>query len=513
MSTIIPPPPPKSTDSSQSNWAVFLNWIQILWQWVIAIGSSVGASLVGFLQVGTGAVLRTVQSKLQEPISVLDFGAKGGSVDDTNAFQLAINAARSGVEGGEVIVPWNAAGYTISGTVTLAGPVKLRGVGAKSGVIINVPGTTGSTFIMTGTFSEIENLAIAGAGQGNTTTAIELRATLTRVSSCSITFFGQGVWSPSGYATSECNMFNNRIARCGYGFVSNGGSINSKIDQCTFTSCDGAVIVVRNISWPTEGFTINNTLMYSCGNEGQGKPAIAITSDFFWMRNSMVDLSAAGALTITASKFAMIEGSYFSSNASTVSSCITIVGDCSTGQIINCQTHDSKGWGIQFTGVSSVITNGFAISNWSARLNPTGDLLVDGGKNITVEGANLLSVDGSSNTVYLLNNNGTNPSLYMSHANTAGGIYRGVAASTLLLKDCPGKPTQLSGTATIAAASTSVTIAHGLYQLAGVSTSVAVQATSSTVEAIGGNTAGANITLARAGVTGALTVNYAVATF
>lgn len=68
----------------------------------------------GFIQAGTGAVQRTVESKLQDVVSVKDFGAVGdGVADDTTAIQAASDATP---RGGTLLFDCNKR-YLLSSTV------------------------------------------------------------------------------------------------------------------------------------------------------------------------------------------------------------------------------------------------------------------------------------------------------------------------------------------------------------------------------------------------------------
>jgi len=80
-----------------------------------------------FKSTQTGGVARAFQPRLEEYISVKDFGAKGdGATDDTAAIQSAINYANS-IGGGAVMFP--PALYYTTGTLSLKRNVALCGVG------------------------------------------------------------------------------------------------------------------------------------------------------------------------------------------------------------------------------------------------------------------------------------------------------------------------------------------------------------------------------------------------
>jgi len=99
--------------------------------------ASLDSATVDFTQAGTGATQRTVESKLQDVVSVKDFGATGdGTTDDTAAIQAAIDAAN----GRTVLLP--AGTYKITSTLTFSPatgtfekPIRLVGDGMLSSII------------------------------------------------------------------------------------------------------------------------------------------------------------------------------------------------------------------------------------------------------------------------------------------------------------------------------------------------------------------------------------------
>lgn len=81
------------------------------------LASPTGSSLVGFLQSGTGAQPRTVQSKLRDTVSVKDFGAVGdGVTDDTAAIAACLLAAKTN---GTLRVFFPVGTYNVSSPIVL----------------------------------------------------------------------------------------------------------------------------------------------------------------------------------------------------------------------------------------------------------------------------------------------------------------------------------------------------------------------------------------------------------
>lgn len=91
-----------------------------------SLSANTGSTLVGFKSPETSSVARTVQAKLQERVSVLDFGAVGdGDADDTASF---VNALASIPYGGTLHIP--SGNYKLTDELVLQAGVTIIGEGA-----------------------------------------------------------------------------------------------------------------------------------------------------------------------------------------------------------------------------------------------------------------------------------------------------------------------------------------------------------------------------------------------
>ena len=116
-----------------------------------------GDALIGFKQsnasgVLSGAVGRTVHQKLQETVSVKDFGATGdGTTDDTSAIQAALNAGQNGA----VYFPTGT--YIVSSALTVNSFTHVFGSGYNA--VIKTNSATANIFNIGGPFVYISDIS------------------------------------------------------------------------------------------------------------------------------------------------------------------------------------------------------------------------------------------------------------------------------------------------------------------------------------------------------------------
>lgn len=117
------------------------------------------SSAIVYNQGGTGAQDRTVEQKLQEFVSVKDFGAVGdGVADDTAAFASAIGAY---ADAKTIYVP--AGTYLITSKLDLGINKKIIGAGARN-VLINFNSSTDAYFMSGDAFSHVEGISVKRLG-------------------------------------------------------------------------------------------------------------------------------------------------------------------------------------------------------------------------------------------------------------------------------------------------------------------------------------------------------------
>lgn len=109
-------------------------WVTFIPSHDVDLAASTGSSLVGFLQSGTGAVARTVQSKLRDRLSASDFGFLPTNSASTNATALAALAAYvnglTNTDGRQVAVFFEDGAYTCSAGAQFTRPVMILAYGA-----------------------------------------------------------------------------------------------------------------------------------------------------------------------------------------------------------------------------------------------------------------------------------------------------------------------------------------------------------------------------------------------
>lgn len=244
------------------------------------LAASNGSSLVGFLQAGTGAVAETVQSKLQQVVSVKDFGALGNGVaNDTAAFQAAFAAC----EASRSVLHVPAGTYIVTGLTYEppgdAAQISIIGDGPNSTIItvaapLSVPVLTigSATATYFAALITVSGITFNGGSAGSSTPAALVTYDLvrSRIVNCNFSGAQSGVICNGGIDSvfEDCRMFSNLYGVKINKFTSDAGG--GYPNNMRFVSCD----ITLNT---TIGMTVDNSraiFVIDCDIEGNGSGTV-----------------------------------------------------------------------------------------------------------------------------------------------------------------------------------------------------------------------------------------------
>jgi hypothetical protein len=270
--------------------------------------ASAGASRVGFIAAGAGAVARTAQDKMRDIVSVKDFGAIGnGATDDTAAIQAAVNSGARAI-----YFPATANGYRVTSKITVSASNQILFGDGKYSSYINLASHNFDVFELTA----VGNVTIRDLGAINFGAALSgffvnsaptYNVTLENLYTNNLhsgAVFGT-IGSSLGGARSMVKgcLFNDIAKLTGYGIIKRGTSEIFDVIDCHIGRL-GSIVAADNAAGGIliEGGTainLENLQIIGAGNNLLIQPNVDnvshLTLDRVWC-----DSSSNGALFINA---------------------------------------------------------------------------------------------------------------------------------------------------------------------------------------------------------------------
>jgi len=407
------------------------------------------ASAITYNQGGTGAQDRTVRAKLQETVSVKDFGAVGDGVTDDTA---AIQAAISGVDAGtKIFFPEGTYVVTqvdVTKALTFYGPATINLSGLTAGFELKAnmsgicfkdltfvgDGVTGNNHraiwhTQTYTISDvrIENINVSSCVQAIDLGGVDdILVTGCTIKSSAGSASGQGYGIVAGSSTKtkiignhfedngrhaiyirsgediaiSSNTFLDHATTSSSGLqtVNLIGAINATVDSNQFKNCEARSIKVdddTNTSTPSRNVVVsNNTFYNTSGDEGGLYIGASTPSATSFQENVIVSGNAfymspartGGCILISQGKTVSVIGNNFFQTQTTATNFYAIYLDASGG--------------VTYYGDISIIGNAGQItaSSGTAKFLFVGSPLSTGSNNIIVKN-NDVQIDALANLI------------------------------------------------------------------------------------------------------------------
>ena len=297
-----------------------------------------GSSYIGYNEGNTGAVNRNVQAKLQESVSILDFGADPtGTNDSTAAIQNALNVK------GSIYIPKGI--YKVTSTLTIYGNTELFGAGPGIS-ILQANGITSGNIIQDSSLTTSLNVNLNIVLRD-----FELDCnSYSTGSSCGIIFYRVGDLFVDNiyvhdcgntlfcYGTSHANTVNIRVSNSRFinartGDAVNGAGANVSITNCTsqnFGDTGFATLIDTNSTTNPTALAPSNIVYEGCfsstGNLGFASGPYGTAVDInLTISNCFVDSCQLSAWMIVFNKLKLI-GNTFKPNLNTTTGNVRLDG-------------------------------------------------------------------------------------------------------------------------------------------------------------------------------------------
>lgn len=426
------------------------------------LDAAAGASLVGFKQAGTGAVVRTVQAKLREWVSIKDFGAVGdGVADDTAAVQAALNAVPNG---GTVIVDGL---FKITSTVTVSKSMKLLGgsfgYGSLRTGFINETDTALKMIAVRAHYVSFEKLLISGAGKAGTSVAIEVGDGVTNYDKFSFSNDAAVVNFRYGIVlrSQNCSVRGGAtLSTCGTGVHLAGvpGANNNRniyFNEANFHSCDvGLEAVAAYYAVGVTGCDFNSCLVDAI--KGTFDASTFVGNNFIYSGEDDIDIATAstGGVLVVGNSLSGFAGAPAQGTGIKISGAY-----CS---VVGNHVLRKPGDGINVNGVGNTISSNSVIDANYFDAAGFSNIKVAGDINRVIGNVSRTTTGGASGSeygVHVVSGSFNIVALNRVDGNKLAQI-RDEASSLIRLNQ--GFSTDAKGSATIPAGATSVVVSHGL---------------------------------------------------
>ena len=328
-----------------------------------SLAASTGSTLVGTIQSGTGATARTVGSKLNDIVSVKDFGAVGdGTTDDTLAIQAAINYAATQIVvstdypqvTASVFLPAGTYKIASGNTLRMKPGVILRGTGRSATIIQHGGGSvacidTDSTSTAQTNIS-IMDLSIIGAG-ATTTYGININNDYRNgdirqvtISDCNVNFQSTDCWTLyfercdfQAAITNNVNCFNATATTFLGCRIDSAGDHNLQVTRSTLNPSVNCTVISSYIQraqkagiYAVDQDSLNVT---DCYFEGNNKSSNS-WGDIYWTRGAS-----------NRGKNLKVEGCYGSSTTGGTNNRF-IYANTGHVSVLGCRNYNSGGYAV-----------------------------------------------------------------------------------------------------------------------------------------------------------------------